>query len=491
MLSIGFDIGSSFVKAALYDATRGKCIAKAQFPEKEMEIISRQPGWAEQYPEMWWENVKSASKMILTQSGVEPEDVKSIGITYQMHGLVLVDKNRKTLRPSIIWCDSRAGETGEKAFNALGKEKCLNHLLNSPGNFTASKLKWVKDNEPELFDKIDKFMLPGDYIAMRMTGEITTTVTGLSEGILWDFKNDEVAGFLLEYYGIDSSLLPVTVPVFANQGPLQDNVAQELGLKPGTPVTYRAGDQPNNALSLNVLHPGEIAASAGTSGVLYAVSEKAVAEPLSRVNTFAHVNHQKYKPTLGILLCINGTGILNAWLKNNIAGDSCDYDEMNIAASEIEIGSEGLLVYPFGNGSERILLNKNPGAGITGLNFNIHNKKHLYRAGQEGVAGAFRYGLDIMKYAEIETKVIRAANTGLFKSGVFREAIANLTGATVELYETDGAVGAAQGAALGYGYYSSPEEMFSDFAPVLSMSPDEKKEAMYRELYDRWKNGLL
>jgi xylulokinase len=490
MLSIGFDIGSSFVKAALYDASKGKVVATAQYPETEMDIVSLKPGWAEQHPEMWWENVKRVLQKLLNQSNVNPKDIESIGITYQMHGLVLIDKDHKVLRPSIIWCDSRAGETGEKAFNDLGKDKCLGHLLNSPGNFTASKLKWVKDNEPDIYEKVYKFMLPGDYIAMKMTGEVNSSVTGLSEGILWDFKEHSTAIFLLDYFGIDRSLVPMSVPVFAVQGLLLDTAAKELGLSPGIAISYRAGDQPNNAFSLNVLYPGEVAASAGTSGVLYAVSDQAVAEPLSRVNTFAHVNHLCDNPRLGILLCVNGTGSLNAWMKNNIAGKPADYDEMNIAASEVEIGAEGLLVYPFGNGSERVLMNRNPGAGLLNLNFNIHNKKHLYRAGQEGVACAFRYGLDLMEYADVKPEVIRAANTGMFKSPVFREAISGLTGATIELYETDGAVGAAQGAAFGYGYFSSAREIFLNFTPILAETTDGKKIEKYKELYERWKENL-
>jgi len=490
MLSIGFDIGSSFVKAALYDAASGKCIGKSQYPEKEMEIISLQPGWAEQNPEMWWENLKKASQNLLRQTGTAPEDIKSVGITYQMHGLVLVDEKHEVLRPSVIWCDSRAAELGEQAFMELGKENCLNHLLNSPGNFTASKLKWVKENEPEIFEKVYKFMLPGDYIAMKMTGEINSTITGLSEAVLWNFKDYCIADFLLDYYGIDHHLVPSLVPVFDEQGFIQKSAAVELGLKPGTTLSYRAGDQPNNAFSLNVLRAGEIAASAGTSGVLYAISNKAVAEPLSRVNTFAHVNYTNENPGLGILLCVNGTGILNTWLKNNVAGNA-SYDEMNTIALGVDIGSDSLLFYPFGNGSERILSDKNPGASLLNLNFNIHKKQHLYRAGQEGVACSFRYGIDIMEYANVKPDVVRAANTGLFRSPVFREAIANLLGTKIELYETDGAVGAAQGAALGYGYFSSAREIFLDFKPILTGRPDEKNRNRYVDLFGRWKESLM
>ncbi|TDI64754.1 MAG: hypothetical protein E2O88_10995 [Bacteroidetes bacterium] len=242
MYLLGYDIGSSSIKAALVEASTGSAIAVAQFPDKEMEIIAHEPGWAEQHPETWWENLCQATRKLLQSTNIDPHEISGIGIAYQMHGLVLVDKDQKVLRPSIIWCDSRAVQIGDKAYNDLGADRCLQHLLNSPGNFTASKLKWVKDHEPELFEQVHKIMLPGDYIAMRLTGEINTTVSGLSEGMFWDFKNNQVAEFLLEYYGIDSGTIPEIVPAFSNQGALKSEVVDLLGLKPGILVGYRAGD---------------------------------------------------------------------------------------------------------------------------------------------------------------------------------------------------------------------------------------------------------
>nr|MCR5456379.1 carbohydrate kinase [Bacteroidales bacterium] len=406
MYLLGFDIGSSSVKVSLINTASGTCEASAFYPKQEMTIIAKMPGWAEQNPTQWWENAKLALGEVMSASLVSPSEIKAIGISYQMHGLVAVDKNQKPLRDAIIWCDSRATGIGAQALNELGSDNCLSHLLNSPGNFTASKLKWVKENEPDIYNQIYKIMLPGDYFAMRLTGQITTTIGGLSEGMFWDFKNNSVAKFLLDYYGFDESLLPEIVPTFSVQGELSEAAAKELGLVKGIPVSYRAGDQPNNALSLNVLNPGEIAATGGTSGVVYGVSEEIKYDPLSRVNTFAHVNHTSDLNRLGILLCINGTGILNSWLNKQVGGGVVKYSEMDKIAAEIPIGSQGLSIMPFGNGAERVLENQNPGAAVMNLNFNIHKAAHLYRAGQEGIAFAFKYGMDIMKSIGIDCKLI-------------------------------------------------------------------------------------
>ncbi|MDR1611130.1 MAG: carbohydrate kinase, partial [Candidatus Symbiothrix sp.] len=397
MYLLGFDVGSSSVKACLVEAESGKIVAQDFFPKVEMQIIAEKPGWAEQNPESWWANLKLANESVLKQSGVAAEEIKAIGISWQMHGLVLVDKNKQVLRPSIIWCDSRAVSYGEKAFQAIGKEACLSHLLNSPGNFTAAKLAWVKENEPQIYEQIDKLMLPGDYIAMKLTDTISVTVEGLSEGIFWDFKANKLSDAVLNYFGFDRSFIPEIVPTFGVQGLVTAAVAKELGLKEGTPVCYRAGDQPNNALSLNVFNPGEVASTAGTSGVVYGVLDQVNYDPLSRVNTFAHVNHSPEQTRLGVLLCINGTGILNSWVRKNIVTQGLSYNDMNVLASQSPVGSKGLTVIPFGNGAERILENRETGCSIHGINFNIHNQADIIRAAQEGIVFSFQYGMEIMK----------------------------------------------------------------------------------------------
>jgi xylulokinase len=488
MYLLGFDIGSSSVKASLINGETGACVASAFYPQQEMKITAHKVGWAEQEPELWWANLKLALSDILTQSKVKPETIDSIGISYQMHGLVIVDKNHKVLRPSIIWCDSRAAEIGNKAFETIGGQVCLSNLLNSPGNFTASKLMWVKENEPEIYGKIYKLMLPGDYIAMKLGGEIKTTASGLSEGILWNFKENKIAKLLLDYYGFDESFIPEIVPTFAVQGEVTNAAAKELGLNPGTKISYRAGDQPNNALSLNVLNPGEIATTAGTSGVVYGVSDEVKYDPFSRVNTFAHVNHTEKANRLGVLLCINGTGILNSWLKKN-TGD-ISYKIMDQMAESIAIGAEGLSVLPFGNGAERVLKNKNLGSHIAGLNFNVHTNAHLYRAAQEGIVFSFKYGMDLMKEIGIEAKVIRAGKANMFLSPVFRETLAGVSGATIELYNTDGSIGAARGAGIGSGYYKSAGEAFSNLHKLETIEPNSTKKAEYETAYKNWLDVL-
>ena len=451
MYLLGYDIGSSSVKASIVNAETGKCVSSAFFPKSEAEIIAVKQGWAEQRPEQWWEHLKQSTAAVLAESKVNPADIKAIGISYQMHGLVCIDRDHNVLRPAIIWCDSRGVPYGEKAFDELGHEKCLSHLLNSPGNFTATKLKWVKDNEPEVFERIDKIMLPGDYIAMKLTDRVCTTVSGLSEGMFWDFKNGRIADFLMEYLGFSSSIIPEIVPTFSVQGQVTAHAAAELGLAEGTPVCYRAGDQPNNALSLNVFNPGEIASTAGTSGVVYGVNGEINYDPKSRVNTFAHVNHTNEQTRLGILLCINGTGILNSWIKRTVAPEGISYPAMNDLAAQAPIGSEGVSILPFGNGAERVLQNREIGSSIHGVNFLKHGKQHIVRAAQEGIVFSFQYGIEIMEQMGMDVKKIHAGHANMFLSPLFRETLAGVSGATIELFDTDGSVGAAKGAGIGAG----------------------------------------
>lgn len=488
MYLLGYDIGSSSVKASLVDAQTGKCVSTSFYPKSEAPIIAVKPGWAEQDPASWWENLKLATSDVMSSSAVVPEDIKAIGISYQMHGLVCVDKDGNVLRPSIIWCDSRAVPYGQKAFDEIGHERCLSHLLNSPGNFTASKLAWVKENEPELYAKIYKIMLPGDYIAMKLTGEICTTVSGLSEGMMWDFAAGAVADILLDYYGIDRSLIADIKPTFSEQGRVTSAAAAELGLAEGIPVTYRAGDQPNNALSLNVFNPGEIASTAGTSGVVYGVLGDINYDPKSRVNTFAHVNHTLEQNRLGVLLCINGTGILNSWMKRNVAPEGISYADMNVLASKAPIGSAGVSILPFGNGAERMLENREVGSSIHGVNFNIHGKEHLLRAAQEGIVFSFKYGIEVMEQMGMNVNKIHAGHANMFLSPIFRDTLAGVTGAVIELYDTDGSVGAAKGAGIGAGIYKDNNEAFSTLEKLAVIEPSDTQQ--YQEAYHAWKQRI-
>jgi len=490
MYLLGFDIGSSSVKAALVNTKNNKTVSVVQYPSNEMPIDAPHPDWAEQSPETWWDCVCKASKKIIKKHPLAASKISAIGIAYQMHGLVLVDKEKKVLRPSIIWCDSRAVEIGNQAFKEIGQKKCLSSLLNSPGNFTASKLKWVKENEPKTYEKIDKIMLPGDYIAMRMTGEIKTTISGLSEGIFWDFKKEEVSDMLLKHYGIERNFIPEVVPTFSKQGTLLAKAAKKMGLKKGIPITYRAGDQPNNALSLNVLEPGEVAATGGTSGVVYGVVDSAVYDEQSRVNGFAHVNHTPESPKIGVLLCINGTGIQYSWLRQQIGSKRTSYPQLEKLGSKIPIGSDGLRMLPFGNGAERILENKTIGSHLINLNFNRHGKGHMVRAALEGIAFSFYYGINIMKKMGLNLSVIRVGNDNLFQSKIFSQTVANLTGSKIEMMDTTGAAGAAKAAGVGVGIFKTPNEAMGTNELVATYLP-EKNNKEYLKAYKIWESDLL
>ncbi|HYC30045.1 MAG TPA: FGGY family carbohydrate kinase, partial [Chitinophagaceae bacterium] len=475
MLLLGIDLGTSSIKVSVVDAGTSECLASCQFPETEADIIAPHPGWAEQSPDLWWEHTKQAILKCNASEKYDPKDIAAIGISYQMHGLVLVDKDQKTLRNSIIWCDSRAVAIGDAALSAIGEKECLTHLLNSPGNFTACKLAWVKENEPEIYDRIDKIMLPGDFIGMKLTGDITTTPSALSEGIFWDFTEHAISKKLMSYFGFDGSFIPSLQPLFGHHGYLKESVAARLGLTAGIPLTYKAGDQLNNAFSLNVLQPDEVAATAGTSGVIYGISDQLNYDPQSRINSFAHVNHERAKKRIGVLLCINGAGIFNRWIKN-ITG-SHSYESLNAAAAHIPIGSDGLRMLPFGNGAERMLNNKEIGAHIHNLDLNLHTADHMVRAAQEGIAFAFRYGIDIMRENGMYPNIIRAGRANMFLSDVFTQSFVNATGVPVELYKTDGSAGAALGAGVGAGIYNEPSAAFSNKKPLKLIEP--VKEATY------------
>lgn len=487
---LGFDVGSSSVKVSLVDVDGGQNVVSAFYPETEAPIKSVKAGWAEQSPDNWWTYLKSALAKVMNESGVAKEQIQAIGISYQMHGLVCVDRSLRPLRDAIIWCDSRAVPYGERAFRELGADKCLPHLLNSPGNFTASKLAWVKEHEPELFEKIYKIMLPGDYIALRLSGEVNTTASGLSEGMLWDFMENRPAKFLMDYFGFPEDILPTVVPTFSVQAKVSKAAAEELGLMEGTPICYRAGDQPNNALSLNVFNPGEIAATAGTSGVVYGVLGNVNYDPKSRVNTFAHVNHGTPDTRLGVLLCINGTGILNAWMRRNVAPEGMSYVEMNEMMAKIPVGSEGVSVIPFGNGAERVLENREIGSSIQGINFNRHTKAHLLRAAQEGIVFSFCYGMEIMREMGMDVRKIHAGRANMFLSDIFRNTLATTSGSTIELFETDGSVGAARGAGMGCGIYKDNQEAFASLKKLAVIEPDAAQQEACLEAYALWKERL-
>lgn len=489
MYLLGYDVGSSSVKAAIVNVQTGECVASDFYPKSEAPIKALRAGWAEQSPENWWQYLKEATRAVMNAAKIDPKEIAAIGISYQMHGLVAIDKERNVLRDAIIWCDSRGVPYGDKAFEDVGGEKCLSHLLNSPGNFTAAKLKWVKDNEPELFDKIWKVMLPGDYIAMRLTGEICTNPEGLSEYMLWDFRENKAADFLLEYFGFDNSILPEIKTTFSKQGRLTKAAAEELGLAEGTPVTYRAGDQPNNALSLNVFNPGEIASTAGTSGVVYGINDNIAYDPQSRVNNFAHVNHTAEAPRIGVMTCINGTGILNSWIKRNIAPEEISYEEMNEIAAQAPVGSLGVTVLPFGNGAERVLQNRETGCSFHGINFNIHNRSHLLRAAQEGIVFSLYYGMEIMKDMGLEVNRIHAGHANMFLSDIFRTTLASVSGAVIDIFDTDGAIGAARGAGIGAGIYKTPAEAFRTLRKIMTVEPAADR-TPYLEAYARWKTLL-
>ena len=487
MYYIGYDLGSSFVKIALLDSKTNKQVSLIKEPSSEMKIISLKDNWAEQDPKLWWKYICDGTKKLINKTKINKDQIKAIGISYQMHGLVLLDNKKKLLRNSIIWCDSRAVNIGNKAEKEIGIEKFRENLLNSPGNFTASKLKWVKEKEPDLYKRVKYFMLPGDYIAFKLTGEISTTINGLSEAILWDFKSNSSADWLLDYFEIDKNFVPQVVNNFEEQGRINKKASEESGLPLNIPVKYRAGDQPNNALSLNVLNPGEIAATAGTSGVLFSLTDILKTNEISRINHFAHVNYSKKSPVVGKLLCINGTGIQYKWLRE-ITNEK-EYNKMNKIMKDVPVGCEGLINFPFGNGAERIFNNKIIGSHFINLNFNKHGKAHLYRSAIEGIAFSFAYGIELMKEDQSLINVIKAGNDNLFQSKVFVETLCSIIGNNIQIYNTNGAIGAARASTIegnNFDYFkisSTGNDLVSEYEP-------KNNNEEYILAYEKWKKEL-
>jgi len=481
----GFDAGSSSVKGTLINAATGKVVATHTSPATELKIHAPHPGWAEQSPDAWWKHFCVVSRALLSK--VKASEVAAVGISCQMHGLVLVDKTLKPLRPAIIWCDGRTQPMADKAAKDLGR-RFLGRALNYPGNFTASKLAWVKQNEPKLYKKAYKAMLPGDYLALKLTGEVCTTPSGLSEGILWDFKAQDLLRPVLDYYGIDPGLLADVTPTFAVQGTVTAAAARRTGLAAGTPVTYRAGDQPNNALSLGVLDPGQVATTAGTSGVIYAVTDRNAPDRQSRVNVFVHVNHAPPRRNrYGVLACINGTGALYRWLRDVTGADYVGLDKL---AESVEPGADGLAVIPYGNGPERVQGGRNTGMSVHYADLNRHGRAHLARAAQEGIIFALRQGTDVMGEMGVRVRTVRAGRANMFLSDLFTHIFAAVMGAKVELMDTDGSQGAARGAGIGAGIYRKPADAFVGLRPVKTVTPDAKLKKAYAALYPRWVETL-
>jgi xylulokinase len=309
----------------------------------------------------------------------------------------------------------------------------------------------------------------------------------LSEGIFWDYESDSVASWLLDYFEFSHDLVPDIVENFTPQAYISKQAAEETGLPEGIPITYRAGDQPNNALSLNVFNSGEVAATGGTSGVIYAVTDSKNSKESSRINHFAHVNYSDKNPTIGKLLCINGAGIMYRWLRNQSSAES--YETMNRKASKIAIGSEGLVILPFGNGAERMLDNTNIGTQFCNINLNQHSKAHLYRAALEGIAFSFVYGMEILKNDNLAIKVIRAGNDNLFRSEIFAKTLATLIGYEIEIYNTTGAIGAARAAGLTDKDFERFGQNITNNDHVMTFKPIENK-TPYLKAYQNWKTEL-
>ncbi len=477
-MHLGIDIGSSSVKVALIDR-EGRAIAEVREPSQEMPMKSLQAGWAEQDPEMWWQYTCEAIEKITSQ--LETSDILSIGLAHQMHGLVLVDQQGNLLRDAIIWCDSRAVPYGSLLADHIGTKQCLDSMLNLPGNFTASKLAWIREHEPDIYKKIACVMLPGDYICYRLTGELSTTAGNLSEGCFWDFKGHRLSPKILEALGLSIDHFPAILQCMDNHGVTRGQIDIN-GLPDEIPVCYKAGDQPNNAYALGVTEPGQVAGTGGTSGVIYAVTDKLVADPSQAVNSFAHFNHSSKTSRIGILLCINSVGILYAWMRRML-GD-LSYGHMEELASRAPVGSDGLAIIPFGNGAERMLGNQPSSASIHGIQLNRHDQSHLIRAALEGLAFSYAHGIEKMRALGVEIHHFRVGNDNLFQSEIFAQSLADLSQCEIEVIECSGAVGAARGGAHGGGHQLAIQDQIH-----FTYSPRPLSDSL-SEAYQQWSDIL-
>jgi xylulokinase len=470
---LGIDIGTGGSRALLIDQ---KGAVRAGFTAPHEEMRMERPLWAEQRPENWWDAAVLAIRGVLAESGVSGSQIKGIGLSGQMHGLVMLDGAGAVIRPSLIWCDQRSQKQVDDIHAKLGRENILRYIANPVlTGFTLPKLLWVRDNEPHHFARMRHMLLPKDYVRFCLTGELATEVSDASGTALFDVVKRRWSFEMVDGLGLDRAILPKCYESSEVTGKITQCVAELTGLAAGTPVVGGGGDQAASAVGNGIVEPGIVSCTLGTSGVVFAHMDQVAYDPAGRVHTFCHAVRDKWH-VMGVT---QGAGLSLQWFRNQLA-PGMDYGALTKEAEQSPAGAQGLFWLPYLMGERTPHLDATARGGWIGLT-NSHRRTDLIRAVIEGVSYSQRDCLDIVAGLGVPLSSVRASGGGA-KSVFWRQLLADILGKRVVTLETQ--EGSAYGAALlamaGTGEYGSVAEMCrSTIRETESVSPRAVEMAYY------------
>src|SRR5271157_5329749 len=449
---LGIDIGTGGSRALLVDERGG---VRAGFTAPHEEMRMERPLWAEQRPENWWDAAVAAIRGVLAQAGVAGKDVKGIGLSGQMHGLVILDSAAAVIRPSLIWCDQRSQQQVDAVNSRVGRETVLKYIANPVlTGFTLPKLLWVRDNEPQHFDRVRHMLLPKDYVRFRLTGEFASEVSDASGTAVFDVVNRRWSFEMMDALGLDRDILPTCYESSDVTGGITREVAALTGLVEGTPVVGGGGDQAASAVGNGIVEPGIVSCTLGTSGVVFAHMEQVAYDPAGRVHTFCHAVPAKWH-VMGVT---QGAGLSLQWFRNRLA-PGASYDALTAEAATSPAGAQGLFWLPYLMGERTPHLDATARGGWIGLTAS-HTRADLIRALVEGVSYSQRDCLDIIEALGVAATSVRASGGGA-RSAFWRQLLAGILNKRVVTLETQ--EGSAYGAALlalaGTGEYASVPEV--------------------------------
>ncbi len=484
---LGVDIGTSGTKTVLFDVAGNTIMSDLQ----EYPLYQPKVGWAEQDPEDWWRAVYTSINNVVFKSGVKAEEIKGVGLSGQMHGAVLLDGNNNVLRKSIIWCDQRSSAECEQITSLIGKERLIEITANPAlTGFTASKVMWVKNNEPDIYEKVRKILLPKDYIRYKLTGEFATEVSDASGMQFMDIANRKWSDEVLTKLGIDKSYLADLYESQEISGRINSGSAKLTGLKEDTPVVGGAGDQAAGAIGNGIVKPGIISSTIGTSGVVFAYSDKVTIDPKGRVHTFCHA----VPGTWHIMGVTQGAGLSLKWFRDNFCIEEKRVAElmgvdpyvlMDKEAEKVEAGCSGLIYLPYLMGERTPHLDPNARGVFFGLSAK-HEKPDMLRAVMEGVVYSLADCLGIIKEMGVDVSEVRASGGG-GKSKIWRQMQADVFGSSIcTINSSEGpALGVALLAGVGAGVYSSVGEACDSIIKVVT---EQKADSA---LHDKYKRNYL
>jgi xylulokinase len=486
---LGIDVGTGGTRAALVDP-RGRVIGAATAEHAPMS--SRRFGWAEQSPEDWWRAACQAIRECLAKTSVSAAEVSAIGLTGQMHGLVLLDAQDRVVRPAIIWCDQRTEQECRDITQRVGAERLI-ELTANPAltGFTLPKIWWVRRHEPELWARVRSLMLPKDYVRFRLTGERAIDVADASGTLMFDVVHRRWSQEMLKISQLDEALLPKVFESVEISAYVHQDGANQAGLRPGIPVVAGAGDQAAGAVGMGIVKPGAVSATIGTSGVVFAATSAPVLEPHGRIHTFCHAIPNRWH-VMGVT---QGAGLSLRWFRDQFGAGADDgrdpYDRLADEAAQAPAGADGLLWAPYLMGERTPHLDPNARGALVGITAQ-HTRAHVIRAILEGVAFSLRDSLTLFREIGVPIESIRLGGGGA-RSPLWQQIQADIYGMPVELIEADegGAYGAALLAGVGSGNWSSVEAACESAVRVAKRAQPNAKTAEqmdrqykeYRKLY--------